>query len=62
MTRIETALAAMSEPAREAFHRHLIGGTSADWLSEVLAKAGTPVSSTMIKTYRAKLRREQEAP
>ena len=58
---MERALAAMSEQARAKFHEHLLGGTSADWLSEVLASAGTPVSATMIKQYRTRVRRRTEA-
>ena len=61
MTRMERALAAMSEEAKAMFHEHLLGGTSADWLSEALASAGTPVSATMIKQYRAKVRVRAEA-
>lgn len=62
LTRIEVALAGMSDDAKAMFHEHLLGGTSADWLSEVLAEAGTPVSATMIKKYRTTVRKRAEAP
>ena len=37
---------------RAAFINHLLGGTSADYLSGWLKRAGTPVGATTIKSYR----------
>lgn len=37
---------------REAFMKHLTGGTSAEYLSNWLTRAGTPVGETTIKKYR----------
>lgn len=37
---------------RTAFIMHLDGGTSAEYLSGWLARAGTPVGATTIKKYR----------
>lgn len=44
----------------EAFYEHLIGGTSADYLSDWLERAGNPVSATTIKLFRQRMRREDE--
>lgn len=40
---------------RQAFTNHLLGGTSAEYLSNWLTRAGTPVGATTIKTYRRSL-------
>ncbi|WP_405057030.1 hypothetical protein OG474_30375 [Kribbella sp. NBC_01505] len=45
----------LADPARQPFHEHLFGGTSADWLSRWLQLAGTPVSASSIRTYRRSL-------
>lgn len=54
---LEAAFLALSEPRQEALLPHLLGGTSADYLSDWFRRAGSPVGATTIKTYRQKLRR-----
>lgn len=41
---------------REALLPHLLGGTSAEWLSLTLRDLGIPLSATSIRTYRRSLR------
>lgn len=53
----ETLVAAMSSLSaerRKAFAQHLHGGTSADYLSDWLARAGHQVSASTIRAYRRK--------
>lgn len=50
--KLRAAWEAMSQERREAFLPHLLGGTSANWLSNWLTRAGTPVGATTIKDYR----------
>ena len=52
---LESALAEQSTERREALVAHLLGGTSADWLSDWMARAGSPVGATTIKRYRRSL-------
>jgi hypothetical protein len=42
---------------RQPFRNHLLGGTSADWLSHWLGLASMPVSATTIRTYRRALQK-----
>lgn len=46
------ALSQHDAERRQAFIAHLLGGTSADYLSGWLKRAGTPVGATTIKSYR----------
>lgn len=41
---------------RDALLPHLLGGTSAEWLSQILREAGRDISATTIRTYRRSLR------
>ena len=43
---------AMTEHEQDAFLPHLMGGTSADWLAQVLRDRGYLISATTIRTYR----------
>lgn len=52
------ALAKHDPERRQAFIAHLLGGTSADYLSDWLTRAGTPVAATTIKKYRSTLRED----
>lgn len=54
--KLKQAWEAMTPERKEAFLPHLLGGTSADWLSSWLRRAGTPVSATQIKVYRRNLK------
>lgn len=45
---------------RAALHAHLLGGTSAEWLSSTLSRFGFPVSATTIRTYRRSIRESPE--
>lgn len=54
--KLKQALSAMTPERREAFLPHLLGGTSANWLSDWLRRAGTPVSATSLKEYRSTLK------
>lgn len=54
-TVLAKALERQSLQRREAFLTHLTNGTSADYLSDWLARAGTPVSATTLKLYRRSL-------
>jgi DNA-directed RNA polymerase specialized sigma24 family protein len=56
-SKLQAALDAMSDPVRAAFMMHLLGETSAEYLSDWLERAGTPVSPSSIRTYRRALRR-----
>ncbi|MCY0933601.1 hypothetical protein [Streptomyces sp. H34-S4] len=48
----------LTEEEREALAPHLIGETSAEWLSSILRMHGHDVSATTIRTYRRALRQE----
>jgi hypothetical protein len=48
----------MTLEEREALVPHLLGQTSADWLSSILRIHGHDVSATTIRTYRRALRQE----
>lgn len=50
--------AAMTLGEQTAFAPHLLGETSADWLSATLRRFGYDVSATTIRTYRRALRQE----
>lgn len=51
--KLKRAIDSMSPERRAAFEQHLAGGTPATYLSDWLGRAGTPVSATTIKEYRA---------
>ncbi|QDP44247.1 hypothetical protein KGG70_gp37 [Streptomyces phage Celia] len=53
---LEAIWGALSEAERDALRPHLLGDTSADWLSAVLKKYGREVSASTIRTYRRALR------
>lgn len=53
---LEGIWGALNEDERAAFGPHLLGTTSADWLSAVLRKHGHDVSASTIRTYRRSLR------
>ena len=50
--RLAEILKAVNPNARKALEKHLLGGTSADWLATVLASEGYPISASTIRTYR----------
>ena len=50
--KLQSALSALSPQRRAAFLDHLVGGTSADYLSDWLKRAGQPVGATTIKQAR----------
>lgn len=47
---------AMSGFTRAAFRPHLLGDTSAEYLSDWLRRHGSPVSASTIRAYRRSLR------
>ena len=49
------ALSRHDAERRAAFINHLLGGTSAEYLSDWLSRAGTPVGATTVKRYRRSL-------
>lgn len=49
---LSEALGKQSPERREAFAEHFLGGTPAEYLSDWLRRAGTPVGATTIKRYR----------
>ena len=49
---LSEALSKLHPERREALVEHLLGGTSADYLSDWLGRAGTPVGPTTLKKYR----------
>lgn len=55
--KLQQAIEQMPEACVEPFTNHLLGGTSADWLSYWLGLAGHPVSATTIRTYRRALQK-----
>lgn len=56
--RLAEAVEGLGEDRRQAILPHLYGGTSADWISDWLTRAGHPVSATTIKRWRRNLERE----
>lgn len=50
--RLAEVLKAVNPNARKALEKHLLGGTSADWLSTILTGEGYPVSASTIRSYR----------
>ncbi len=48
-------LEALTPAERAALVPHLLGGTSAEWLSLTLTEYGHRISATTIKTYRRSL-------
>ncbi|MFE5663430.1 hypothetical protein ACFQ7W_05810 [Streptomyces niveus] len=50
--------AAMTPGEKAAFAPHLLGETSADWLSAILRRFDHDVSATTVRTYRRALRQE----
>ena len=54
--RLRDAFDAMTTETRAAFLPHLLGETSAEYLAGWLARHGTPVSASTIRTYRRSLR------
>ncbi|GGN40038.1 hypothetical protein FHR83_007134 [Actinoplanes campanulatus] len=53
--KLQEAWDAMSGDTRAAFLPHLLGDTSAEYLSDWLERSGTPVSASTIRTYRRSL-------
>ncbi|MEU3045833.1 hypothetical protein ABZ705_04730 [Streptomyces sp. NPDC006984] len=51
---------ALDPAEREHFGRHLLGGTAAEDLVWILARYGHHVSASTIRTYRRRLRQEEE--
>lgn len=49
---LEAAFSKIGQDATRLFMDHLRGGTSANYLSDWLGRAGAPVSATTIKEYR----------
>jgi len=49
------AVGRLDDERQEAFFTHLIGGTSADYLSDWMKRAGAPIGATTIKNYRRTL-------
>jgi hypothetical protein len=52
---LKKALNAIGEPGASSFLEHLKGGTSANYLSNWLRRAGHPVSATTLKAYRKEI-------
>lgn len=52
---LQSALNAIGEPGATSFLAHLKGGTSANYLSNWLKRAGHPVSATTLKAYRKEI-------
>jgi len=50
--RLAEILKAVNPNARKALEKHLLGGTSAEWLSTVLTGEGYPIGASTIKAYR----------
>jgi hypothetical protein len=46
---------ALSPVSQGALKAHLLGGTSADWIAQVLRNEGCAVSATTIRSYRRSL-------
>lgn len=54
--RLQAVYEALAPSAMESLRVHLMGGTSADTLADVLTRHGYPIGATTIKTYRRKMR------
>lgn len=54
--RLASILEKLDAPTRKAVLDHLRGGTSANWLSKVLARHGHKISPTTLKEQRALLK------
>ena len=52
---LDKALSQIGPQAAEVFMQHLRGGTSANYLSDWLTRAGSPVSATTLKEHRRSL-------
>jgi hypothetical protein len=52
---VEKALSNYTHEYRTLILAHLKGGTSTNWLSDWLKRAGTPVGATTLKKYRRTL-------
>lgn len=52
---LQSALIAIGSQAASRFLEHLKGGTSANYLSDWLRRAGCPVSATTLKQYRKEI-------
>lgn len=60
--KLTAAIDTMDDPTRDAFRTHLLADTSAEYLARWLARNGTPVSASTIRTYRRSLRPSGKAP
>lgn len=49
---LQNAYANLPLALQAPFYDHLVGGTSANWLSDWCTRAGCPVSATTIKLFR----------
>ena len=50
--RLAEILKAVNPNARKALEKHLLGGTSAEWLATILTGEGYPISASSIRAYR----------
>lgn len=57
--RLQTIWEALDEREREAFERHLLQDTAAEDLVWILGRFGHQVSASTIRTYRRRLRQEE---
>ncbi|MFJ7202071.1 hypothetical protein ACIQWR_00840 [Streptomyces sp. NPDC098789] len=57
--RLQAVWAALTPVEREAFERHLLQGTAAEDLVWILDRYGHRVSASTIRTYRRRLRQEE---
>ena len=53
--KLRSALEAHDAETQDLFLRHLLGGTSSEFLAESFSAVGYPVGSTTIKRYRRHL-------
>ena len=60
--RLRDAFDAMTTQKQAVFLPHLLGETSAEYLAGWLARHGTPVSASTIRTYRRALRQAARTP
>lgn len=58
--RLAEVLAAVSPSARKALETHLLGGTSAEWLSTILTGEGYSIGASTIKAYRRAIKFHNE--
>ena len=56
--RMAEIISDVSEREGDAIIEHLLGGTSAAWLSKTLTEHGHPVGKTAVKDQRARLRKD----